>query len=92
MLNKFLQKSDQLSGRNVINIGGLVDKTINDVKGLEPLEGIKLLNRVVKRDGEFKDLSDEQIQKIIDDTNEHIMGGDEPIDEFAKGGIVGLYI
>ena len=92
MLNKFLQKSDQLSGRNVINIGGLVDKTINDVKGLEPLEGMKLLNRVVKRDGEFKDLSDEQIQKIIDDTNEHIMGGDEPIDEFAKGGIVGLYI
>ena len=92
MLNKFLQKSDQLSGRNVINIGGLVDKTINDVKSLEPLEGIKLLNRVVKRDAEFKDLSDEQIQKIIDDTNEHIMGGDEPIDEFAKGGIVGLYI
>ena len=92
MLNKFLQKSDQLSGRNVINIGGLVDKTINNVKSLEPLEGMKLLNRVVKRDGEFKDLSDEQIQKIIDDTNEHIMGGDEPIDEFAKGGIVGLYI
>ena len=61
----------------------LVTNTINDVKKLEPIDAMKEVNKVIAREGKYKNLSDEQIQKIFDDTNDHIFERDVPADEFA---------
>ena len=54
----------------------LVTNTINDVKKLEPMDAMKEVNKVIAREGKYKNLSDEQVQKIFDDTNDHIFERD----------------
>jgi ribosomal protein S25 len=61
----------------------LIMAIINAVKKLEPMDAMKEVNKVIAREGKYKNLSDEQIQKIFDDTNDHIFERDVPADEFA---------
>jgi hypothetical protein len=61
----------------------LVTNTISDVKKLEPIDAMKEVNKVIAREGKYKNLSDEQVKKIFDDTNDHIFERDVPADEFA---------
>jgi hypothetical protein len=74
-----------------------VDAIIQNIKKLDPLDAMKEVNKVVKRDGFYKDLSDKQSQKIFDDTQDHIferdikpketdMDFDEAADEMASLG------
>ena len=53
-----------------------VDAIIQNIKKLDPLDAMKEVNKVVKRDGFYKDLSDKQSQKIFDDTQDHIFERD----------------
>ena len=54
---------------------------------------MKEANLVAGKQGKYANLSDEQVNKIMEDTNDHIFERDpvEP-EDFAKGGIVGLHI
>jgi hypothetical protein len=56
---------------------------INDVKKLSPIDAMKEVNEVIAKRGKYKNLSDEQVKKIFDDTQDHIFERDVPADEFA---------
>ena len=88
---KLLEKIDQASGENVIKLENPVDEIIASIKALEPIDAMKEANSVLGKQGKYKNLSDEQINKIIEDTNDHIFERDIPDDpDFAQGGIIGL--
>ena len=88
---KLLEKIDQASGENVIKLENPVDEIIASIKALEPIDAMKEANSVLGKQGKYKNLSDEQINKIIEDTNDHIFERDIPDEpDFAQGGIIGL--
>jgi len=55
---------------------------INDVKKLSPIDAMKEVNEVVAKRGKYKNLSDEQVKKIFDDTQDHIFERDVKPSEF----------
>jgi hypothetical protein len=61
----------------------LIMAIINAVKKLKPMDAMKEMNEVVAKRGKYKDLSDDEVQKIFDETNDHIFERDVPADEFA---------
>jgi hypothetical protein len=67
------------------------EKILSDMRNLGPIDAMKEANKVLKREGPYKNLTDKDIEKIMDDINDHIFGGDLPVDpeEFATGGRVG---
>jgi hypothetical protein len=62
------------------------------MRNLGPIDAMKEANKVLKREGPYKNLTDKDIEKIMDDINDHIFGGDLPEEpeEFATGGRVGF--
>ena len=72
-----------------------IDYTIQDINKKEPLEGMKIANKIIKREGEFKDLTEAQSKRILKETEDHIFERDVVPDEFdpeyAKGGRAGFY-
>ena len=70
-----------------------IDYTIQDINKKEPLEGMKIANKIIKREGEFKDLTEEQSKRILKETDDHLTGKDmdyDPEDFYAKGGRAGF--
>jgi hypothetical protein len=67
------------------------EKILSDMRNLGPIDAMKEANKVLKREGPYKNLTDKDIEKIMDDINDHIFGGDLPVDpeDFANGGRVG---
>ena len=66
-----------------------IDYTIQDINKKEPIEGMKIANKIIKREGEFKDLTEEQSKRILKETDDHLTGKDmdyDPEDFYAKGG------
>jgi hypothetical protein len=61
----------------------LIMAIINSVKKLKPMDAMKEMNEVVAKRGKYKDLSDDEVKKIFDETNDHIFERDVPADEFA---------
>ena len=53
---------------------------------------MKIANQIIKREGDFVDLTEEQSKKILTEVNDHIMGVDLPIgpEDLAKGGRAGF--
>jgi len=105
--NKISEGSKIIGGKQIKPIDELenfnVDKepisekfinfTIQDINKKEPLEGMKIANKIIKREGEFKDLTEAQSQRILKETNDHLTGRDvdyDPEDFYNKGGRVGL--
>ena len=68
----------------------LVDDSIAKIKSMEPMEAMKEANLVAGKKGRYANLDDNQVKKIIDDTNDHIFERDIPDEDFATGGRVGL--
>jgi hypothetical protein len=68
------------------------EKILSDMRNLGPIDAMKEANKVLKREGPYKNLTDKDIEKIMDDINDHIFGGDLPVDpeDFANGGRVGF--
>ena len=68
--------------------------TIQDINKKDPIEGMKIANKIIKREGEFKDLTEEQSKRILKETDDHLTGKDmdyDPEDFYAKGGRAGFY-
>jgi hypothetical protein len=68
------------------------EKILSDMRNLGPIDAMKEANKVLKKEGPYKNLTDKDIEKIMDDINDHIFGGDLPVDpeDFANGGRVGF--
>ena len=70
-----------------------VNTIIKNINRLDPIEAMKEANKIIKRDGYYKNLSDKDAKKILEETEDHIFGRDverDPEDFFATGGRVGL--
>ena len=84
-----LDLADRSSGENIVSLADPVSDAITAIKALEPMDAMKEANLVAGKQGKYANLSDEQVNKIIEDTNDHIFERDpiEP-EDFAKGGRV----
>ena len=70
-----------------------VNTIIKNINRLEPIDAMKEANKIIKREGYYKNLSDKDAKKILQETEDHIFGRDverDPEDFFATGGRVGL--
>jgi len=80
------REPNSMGGLNRINFATgtkLIMAIINAVKKLKPMDAMKEMNEVVAKRGKYKDLSDDEVKKIFDETNDHIFERDVPADEFA---------
>ena len=68
----------------------LVDDSIAKIKSMEPMDAMKEANLVAGKKGRYANLDDNQVKKIMDDTQDHIFERDIPEEDFATGGRVGL--
>ena len=66
-----------------------VDSIVKDIKSMEPITAMKEANSVIARKGKYKNLTQEQSKKILQDTEDHIFERNLPEDpeDFASGGI-----
>jgi hypothetical protein len=53
-----------------------LDYTINSMLKMEPIDAMKEANKVIKREGSYKNLSEKEAKKILDDTEDHIFERD----------------
>ena len=58
---------------------------IKFIKTLEPIEAMKEVNKVIAKDGPYKNVSNKDTDKIFKDTQDHIFERDVPADEFNPG-------
>ena len=56
---------------------------INAIKKLKPMDAMEEMNEVVAKRGKYKNLDDDEVKQIFDETNDHIFERDVPADEFA---------
>ena len=49
-----------------------LDYTIDSMLKMEPIDAMKEANKVIKREGPYKNLSSKEAKKILDDTEDHI--------------------
>jgi hypothetical protein len=66
------------------------EKIILDMKNMDPMDAMKEANKVLKKEGKYKNLKEEDVERIMEDTNDFIFGRDIPEDpeDFATGGRV----
>jgi hypothetical protein len=73
-----------------------VDSIIKNIKSMEPITAMKEASSVIGRKGKYKNLTEEQSKKILQDTEDHIFQRDpdnlydpDP-EDFASGGRAGF--
>ena len=67
-----------------------VDSIIKNIKSMEPVTAMKEASSVIGRKGKYKNLTEEQSKKILQDTEDHIFQRDIPEEDFASGGRAGF--
>ena len=81
------REPNSMGGINRTNfaIGGtkVILAIINAIKKLKPMDAMKEMNEVVAKRGKYKNLDDDEVKKIFDETNDYIFERDVPADEFA---------
>jgi hypothetical protein len=86
--------TEKLIGKPKAPVTELVtaEKIILDMKNMDPMDAMKEANKVLKREGKYKNLKEEDVERIMEDTNDFIFGRDIPEDPegFAVGGRVGM--
>ena len=94
---------DRQSGKNVIkkDFGKpfaeemiTTERVITDIKKMKPMDSMKEANKVLKGEGRYKNLSQADREKIVNDESvtDHIFERDVPIDpeDMATGGRAGF--
>jgi hypothetical protein len=86
--------TEALIGKPKASVTELVtaEKIISDMKNMDPMDAMKEANKVLKKEGKYKNLQEKDVKRIMDDTNDFIFGRDIPEDPegFAAGGRVGM--
>jgi len=96
---KRLEKKDPFQGFTP-RVQQDVDSIIKNLKSMEPVAAMKEANLVIGRKGNYKHLSNDEAQRILKETDDHIFQRDIKYDEFgdpikpdpedlASGGIAG---
>ncbi len=72
-----------------------VAATVEKMLRMEPLDAMKEANKVIKREGPYKNLSKQEAKQILDDTEDHIFDrvinvDDIDPEDFAEGGVAGM--
>jgi hypothetical protein len=70
-----------------------VASTVEKMLAMEPIDAMKEANKIIGRKGQYKNLSQEDAKKILQDTEDHIFERNvdiDPEDMFADGGRIGL--
>jgi hypothetical protein len=70
-----------------------VASTVEKMLRMDPIDAMKEANKVIGRKGEYKNLSQEDAKKILQDTEDHIFERNvdiDPEDMFADGGRIGF--
>jgi hypothetical protein len=70
-----------------------VASTVERILAMEPIDAMKEANKVIGRKGQYKNLSQEDAKKILQDTEDHIFERNvdiDPEDMFADGGRIGF--
>ena len=70
-----------------------VASTVEKILAMKPIDAMKEANLVIGRKGQYKNLSQEDAKKILQDTEDHIFERNvdiDPEDMFANGGRIGL--
>jgi hypothetical protein len=84
--------TEALIGKPKASVTELVtaEKIISDMKKMDPMDAMKEANKVLKKEGKYKNLQEKDVERIMEDTNDFIFGRDIPEDPegFAKGGAV----
>ena len=64
--------------RTSFALGGMkaIMAIINQIKKLDPMDAMKEVNKVIAKEGKYKNLSDTETKKIFDDTQDHIFERD----------------
>ena len=76
---KMREAFEAFKKRHNFALGGGVKavlKIIEEIKKLEPVDAMKEVNKVISKEGKYKDLSSEDTQKIFEDTQDHIFERD----------------
>jgi len=94
-ITKKMWKDRPFPGANLKAVPKItIDEHITFIKSKDPIESMKEANKVIKREGRYKNLTNEESQKILKDTDDHIFERDIKPDEFdpdyASGGRVPL--
>ena len=72
-----------------------VATTVEKMLAMEPIDAMKEANLVIGRKGPYKNLSQEDAKKILQDTEDHIFERNvdiDPEDMFADGGRIGFFM
>ena len=77
-----LQKQDAFKGFNP-RVQQDVDSIIKDLKNMEPVAAMKEANSIIGRKGKYKNLSGDEAQRILKETDDHIFQRDIQYDEFG---------
>jgi hypothetical protein len=84
--------TEALIGKPKASVTELVtaEKIISDMKKMDPMDAMKEANKVLKKEGKYKNLQEKDVERIMEDTNDFIFGRDIPEDPegFAIGGRV----
>jgi DNA-directed RNA polymerase subunit N (RpoN/RPB10) len=84
--------TEGLIGKPKASVTELVtaEKIISDMKKMDPMDAMYEANKVLKKEGKYKNLKEEDVKRIMDDTNDYIFERDIPEDPegFAVGGRV----
>ena len=71
-----------------------VDGIIKNLKSMEPMDAMKEANLIIGRKGKYKNLSIDESQRILKETDDHIFQRQvddlSPDEDFASGGLVDL--
>ena len=70
-----------------------LDYTIKSMLKMEPIDAMKEANKVIKREGSYKNLSEKEAKKILEDTEDHIFERNVNVDpevDMADGGRIGF--
>jgi hypothetical protein len=82
--------TEALIGKPKASVTELVtaEKIISDMKKMDPMDAMKEANKVLKKEGKYKNLQEKDVERIMEDTNDFIFGRDIPEDPegFAIGG------
>ena len=80
------------TGAGKLRIQQDVDGIIKNLKTMEPVDAMKEANSVIGRKGKYRHLSNDEAERIVAETEDHIFQrevDDLSPDDFASGGIAG---
>jgi len=89
-------KGVEIIGAEGVIEGGKINisEHVKFIKSKEPIEAMKEANKVIKREGPYKNLTTDEAKQILKDTDDHIFQRDvvpgEFDPEYAAGGRIGL--